>query len=241
MERVYICQKEGGEYVAKYCSRPLELTNFSISETSPQITYLREQEDYLISSEFQSSPLYLSTWESEKELFRRLAIDCVVAMKDGKEVIGLLLLAAREKGKRFDYNEISYLETICSVASIAMKNAGLYEKMFREARIDPLTGVYNYRYFVEKEAELFEACRDDCLSLIFADVDDFKLYNQLYGVEAGDDALCRVSKEITLCVGESGTVFRTSGKVFGILLPHVRSAAGSGPSTGRRRARAASP
>ena len=142
-------------------------------------------------------------------------------MKDGKEVIGLLLLAAREKGKRFDYNEISYLETICSVASIAMKNAGLYEKMFREARIDPLTGVYNYRYFVEKEAELFEACRDDCLSLIFADVDDFKLYNQLYGVEAGDDALCRVSKEITLCVGESGIVFRTSGKVFGILLPHV--------------------
>lgn len=221
VERVYICQKEGGEYVAKYCSRPLELTNFSISETSPQITYLREQEDYLISSEFQSSPLYLSAWESEKELFRRLAIDCVVAMKDGKEVIGLLLLAAREKGKRFDYNEISYLETICSVASIAMKNAGLYEKMFREARIDPLTGVYNYRYFVEKEAELFEACRDDCLSLIFADVDDFKLYNQLYGVEAGDAALCQISKEITLCVGESGTVFRTSGKVFGILLPHV--------------------
>ena len=40
VERVYICQREGGEYVAKYCSRPLELTNFSISETSPQITYL---------------------------------------------------------------------------------------------------------------------------------------------------------------------------------------------------------
>ena len=73
MERVYICQREGGEYVAKYCSRPLELTNFSISETSPQITYLREQEDYLISSEFQSSPLYLSAWESEKELPGRLA------------------------------------------------------------------------------------------------------------------------------------------------------------------------
>ena len=76
-------------------------------------------------------------------------------MKDGKEVIGLLLLAAREKGKRFDYNEISYLETICSVASIAMKNARLYEKMFREARIDPLTGASaNYGLSEKNGAEL---------------------------------------------------------------------------------------
>ena len=93
--------------------------------------------------------------------------------------------------------------------------------MFQEARIDPLTGVYNYRSFIEQEEQLFEKCKDDCLSLMFADIDDFKLYNQLYGASAGDDVLCHISKAIKFCIGHQGEVFRTSGKVFGILLPHM--------------------
>lgn len=219
-ERIYICLREGDGYVGKYCSSSLASLSFYISADSPQITYLKDQEDYLVVSEFRNNPLYLSVWEAEKELFRKLSIDCVVSLKNGQEVIGLVLLSAKDHSKTYNYVEIGFLGTISSVASIAMKNAGLYEKMFREARIDSLTGVYNYRYFVEQESKQFELCRKDSLSLIFADVDDFKLYNQLYGVAAGDDALKRISEEITRCVGETGIVFRTSGKVFAVLLPH---------------------
>lgn len=219
-DRVYVCLRENDRFVAKYCSNPLASLSFSIAADSPQITYLRDTENYLIVSEFSATPLYLSTWESEKELFSRLNIDCAIAMKDGEEVIGLILLSAKDHGKNYTYVEIGYLETISSVASIAMKNAGLYEKMFREARIDALTGVYNYRYFVEQEEEQFRLFRDSCLTLLFADVDDFKLYNQLYGVGAGDDALRRISQEILRCAEGIGTVFRTSGKVFAVLLPH---------------------
>ena len=222
-ERIYICLREGESYVGKYCSSSLASLSFSISADSPQIAYLRDQEDYLIVSEFRNNPLYLSVWEAEKELFRKLNIDCVVAMKDGRTVIGLILLSAKDHSKTYNYVEIGFLGTISSIASIAMKNAGLYEKMFREARIDPLTGAYNYRYFVEQESRQFECCRKDSLSLMFADVDDFKLYNQLYGVAAGDEALKRISEEIARCVGEIGTVFRTSGKVFAVLLPHQDS------------------
>ena len=111
------------------------------------------------------------------------------------------------------------METVCSIASIAMKNAALYEQMFREARIDSLTGVYNYRFFVEKLDEQFHLYGRECLTLLYIDVDDFKLYNQLYGVGEGDAALCRIGEVISRAVGESGTVFRTSGKVFAVLLP----------------------
>jgi len=135
-------------------------------------------------------------------------------------VLGLLLLAAKDRGKNYNYVETEFLDTICSVASIALKNAQLYEKMFREARIDPLTGAYNYRYFVEREEAEFRRCSGDCISLLLADVDDFKLYNQLYGVKEGDEALRRISAEIARCASGSGTVFRTSGKVFAVLLPH---------------------
>ena len=218
-EQIYICLLDGDRYQAKYCSSPLATLSFSISKDSPQIAYLKEQEAYLIVGEFQNSPRYLSVWEAEKELFRRLNIDCVAAMRDGREIVGLVLLSAKERGRNFSAAEIGFLETVCSIASIAMKNAALYEKMFREARIDPLTGVYNYRFFVEQMEEQFRACGRECLTLMYIDVDDFKLYNQLYGVGEGDTALCLIGETITRCVGESGTVFRTSGKVFAVLLP----------------------
>lgn len=219
IEQIYICLLERDKYQARYCSSPLATLSFSISKDSPQIAYLKEQESYLLLSEFRNSPKYLSVWEAEKELFRRLNIDCVAAMRDGEEIVGLVLLSAKERGRSFNAVEIGFLETVTSIASIAMKNAALYEQMFREARIDPLTGVYNYRFFVEKLEEQFRACGRECLTLLYVDADDFKLYNQLYGVGEGDAALCRIGEAITRSVGESGTVFRTSGKVFAILLP----------------------
>jgi diguanylate cyclase (GGDEF)-like protein/putative nucleotidyltransferase with HDIG domain len=219
IEQIYICLLDGDKYQGRYCSSPLATLSFSISKDSPQIAYLKEQESYLLLSEFRNSPKYLSVWETEKELFRRLNIDCVAAMRDGEEIVGLVLLSAKERGRNFNAVEIGFLETVTSIASIAMKNAALYEQMFREARIDPLTGVYNYRFFVEKLEEQFRACGKECLTLLYADADDFKLYNQLYGVGEGDAALCRIGEAISRSVGESGTVFRTSGKVFAVLLP----------------------
>lgn len=218
-EQIYVCLLEGDVYQARFCSSPLATLSFSFSKDSPQIAYLKEQESYLILREFRNSPRYLSLWETEKELFRRLNIDCVAAMRDGSEIVGLVLLSAKERGRDFNAAEIGFLETVCSIASIAMKNAALYEQMFREARIDSLTGVYNYRFFVEKLDEQFRLYGRECLTLLYIDVDDFKLYNQLYGVGEGDAALCRIGEVIGRAVGESGTVFRTSGKVFAVLLP----------------------
>lgn len=218
-EQLYICLLENGAYKARYCTSPLATLSFSLSKDSPQISYLKEQDGYFFLREFCNNPRYLSVWESEKELFRRLNIDCVAAMRDGEEIVGLVLLSAKERSRSLNAAEIGFLQTVCSIASIAMKNAALYEKMFREARIDPLTDVYNYRFFVEQLEEQFGDCGKDCLTLLYIDADDFKLYNQLYGVGEGDKALCRIGEVLSRCVGQSGTVFRTSGKVFAILLP----------------------
>ena len=220
LERVYVCLREEDGYQARYCSNPLATLSFSISRNSPQIACLSAQESYLILSEFQNTPQYLSLWESEKELFRRLNIDCVAAMREGEEIVALVLLCAKDRSHRFNAAELDFLEMVNTIASIAMKNAALYEKMFREARIDPLTGMYNYRYFVEQLDKQFAECGKDCLTLLYVDVDDFKLYNQLYGVGEGDAALCRIGEAVSRCLGESGEVFRTSGKVFAVLLPY---------------------
>lgn len=49
-------------------------------------------------------------------------------MRDGEEIVGLLLLSAKERGRNFNAVEIGLLETVSSIASIAMKNAALYRR-----------------------------------------------------------------------------------------------------------------
>lgn len=219
LEKVYICPLKENAYQAKYCSNQLSSLSFSISKDSTLLSCLNEQGNYLVMEEFRNSPQYLSVWESEKELFRRLNIDCVAAMRDDGDIVGLVLLSLKDHYSHLNAAETGFLETVCSIASIAMKNAELYEMMYREARIDPLTGAYNYRFFSEQLNEQFQTHGNECLTLLYLDVDDFKLYNQLYGSAEGDTALRLISEAIVSLVGEKGTVFRTSGKVFAVLLP----------------------
>lgn len=63
-------------------------------------------------------------------------------------------------------------------------------------------------------------CRDDSLALLYLDIDDFKLYNQLYGNDEGDAILCNAAQIITLITGQNGTVYRVSGRFSPCFCPH---------------------
>ena len=88
-----------------------------------------------------------------------------------------------------------------------------------EARIDELTGLLNRKYFYETLEEEVEKNKHLSLSLLMVSIDDFKLYNQLYGTEEGDKALKYVAAVLQACVGENGYVARYNGKEFAVILP----------------------
>ena len=219
--QVYILLADDKYYKAQYSSTPLAHTSFQIRADSPCLLSLKHGEPHLIMKEFRSGPLASALWAEENRLFERLNLDCIVPIKDQDEIVGLVFLCGREKSVSYSFVELSFLSVACSIASIALKNAVLYEQMFREARIDPLTGVNNYRSFVERVDQEFERCGQDPLALIYVDFDDFKLYNQLYGSAQGDLALQICAKAMEECAGNQGTVFRVGGKIFSVLLPGV--------------------
>ncbi len=72
------------------------------------------------------------------------------------------------------------------------------ERLAEAAVTDALTGLFNRRYFDARlEEEIRRAQRQGlAVSLIICDVDHFKLYNDFYGHQAGDDCLRRVAGEI---------------------------------------------
>ena len=217
--RVYICMREGARYVAKYCSAPHGRLDFFVSEDCPCLAFLGEQKGSMVVSEFVNSPEFLALKDEERALLRRLNVACVAALRDGEDMVGLVLLSAKTRGGDFGFSDTDFLETLCSIAPIAIKNAALYEKLYREVRIDPLTGVLNYGSFAKDITEQFETYGAEGLALLFVDLDDFKLFNQLYGTAAGDEALRRTAEVITYSVKDRGTVYRSSGKVFAVLLP----------------------
>lgn len=219
--QVYILLAKGNYFKAKYAPTPLTPAGFKIRSDSPVLLSLKHGEPYVILKEFRSGPLASALWSEEQKLFSKLDLDCIVPMKDQDEIVGLVFLCGRGKGVSYSFAELSFLSVACSIASIALKNAVLYEQMFREARIDPLTGVNNYRSFVERVDQEFAQSGQDPLALVYIDFDDFKLYNQLYGSAQGDRALQIGAKAIEDTVGTQGTVFRSGGKIFAVLLPNT--------------------
>lgn len=93
------------------------------------------------------------------------------------------------------------------------------------ARTDELTGLLSRKYFHKVLEEQSQMYADRVLSLVIINVDDFKLYNQLYGHIEGDMALKHMAQIIRTEVNERGLVARYSGKEFAIILPMWDAAA----------------
>ena len=75
--------------------------------------------------------------------------------------------------------------------------------------IDPVTGVYNKRYYVEKLRKM-----DNAAALMFADIKNFKRINENFGHQAGDDVLRQVAGVLRDAAAGKGDVLRYSGDDF---------------------------
>ena len=120
---------------------------------------------------------------------------------------------------------ISQFKNITARKEAEQKLEELNQTLSEMARIDGLTGIANRRYFdevFEKEWKRLAREQDQPFSLILADIDFFKKYNDNYGHQQGDDTLILVGKALKeIILRPSDMAARYGGEEFALLLPGI--------------------
>ena len=87
------------------------------------------------------------------------------------------------------------------------------------AETDPLTGLMNRKGRVALIDEFLKANLNGTATEVFLDIDDFKIINDLYGHDVGDEALKNLAANLVAVFGEVAVVSRTGGDEFGVFIP----------------------
>jgi diguanylate cyclase (GGDEF)-like protein len=135
----------------------------------------------------------------------------------GQESFGTLVLV----GPRFDEEARMTASSLAAQAVVALENARLHGIVERQALVDNLTGLANRRSCEDAlNAELARAERFGTpLTVVFADLDEFKAVNDRHGHPCGDLVLRAFADVLRETVREADVAGRWGGEEFLLLLP----------------------
>lgn len=144
---------------------------------------------------------------------------------------GFLTVHQCNNTRKWKTEEIKFIKNLVNQLAIGIQQGRLYHKLSTAnielkqlALRDPLTKVYNRRYFDDKLSQEWNRLRriPSPLSIIMCDVDCFKSYNDTYGHQAGDKCLQMIANAI-FCTAKrpADCVARYGGEEFVIILPYT--------------------
>jgi diguanylate cyclase (GGDEF)-like protein len=176
----------------------------------------------LFLSIFYFVPIFLVTWFTERRIGIMVSIASAIAWLLANYAfyaLGQTSLRPAIVCWNMGIRLITFLLT--SLILSMLKGALNHEKEL--ARLDPLTGIANRRYFFELiEAEINRACRyNHSFTIVHIDLDNFKTVNDRFGHDTGDALLRSVAKGIQNNIRAIDIVVRLGGDEFVILLPET--------------------
>lgn len=132
-----------------------------------------------------------------------------------QDVSGCIALERFEE-KEYSSINIFYLEMIARTLNVLLQWQSEYHKMYLNTTHDNLTGLLNYRAFLDRlDVEMNRALRtDQSLVLIIVDVDKFKRINDTFGHQIGNVALKKIADLISSSVRNIDVVARYGGEEF---------------------------
>jgi diguanylate cyclase (GGDEF)-like protein len=143
----------------------------------------------------------------------------IIPLTVKKNVVGLLMMGKKLSGEEFTQGEKDFVNTLGSLAAIALENARLYEL----AITDAMTKLFLKRYFQLRLDDEFKRAEryKGKLAMAMIDIDHFKRINDTYGHTKGDEVLISVAKSIKENFRDVDIAARYGGEEFSVIMPEV--------------------
>ncbi len=144
----------------------------------------------------------------------------------GSRRFGVLNLADKIGGGVYDIRDLSIIDLVAPQIALALERAEWQQRANQYQLMsitDPLTGLHNRRYLEARLAEELSRSKryNYPMSFMMIDIDDFKLYNDLNGHQAGDRALEIIAQCLHAALRKADVASRYGGEEFSILLPQT--------------------
>lgn len=133
-------------------------------------------------------------------------------------ILGIIILSS---DAAFDNNDLECFEVLINNLGMAINNALEHDQLARLAAKDPLTGLYNRRYGLQRMKEEYSRSLRNKIPLGVAmlDIDHFKKVNDTYGHMVGDKVLSEMALALNDSLREGDIAIRYGGEEFLVLLP----------------------
>jgi len=144
----------------------------------------------------------------------------LVPLLRNKRLIGSLNLGSLDPSRFAPAMGTDFVEHMASIIAICLENVISNEMLKYIGLTDSLTGVYNRRYIDRRLLEEIGRARRQAyrISVMYIDIDHFKLVNDTVGHQGGDEVLREVAARIKAELRLSDTLARFGGEEFVVLL-----------------------
>lgn len=160
---------------------------------------------------------------SYEDTLRQAGIQMVAPIVHRGAMLGFTAIGERHDELPYGELDTEIFWLLTSFLAVAIANSRLYKEMERVSLTDPLTGLYNRRYFENSlRSEVARAARfSHPLSLVMLDIDHFKNYNDQLGHTNGDLLLKGMANVLTKTIRTCDTIARYGGEEFCVILPEI--------------------
>ena len=146
-----------------------------------------------------------------------------VPLGQGNNFKAVLLMVAKDRTRPFPDKDMRMVIDMADRVGVVISHSELFATVERQAVTDPMTGLFNRRYFEEqlsKEIDRFQRFGHP-FSFIIVDLDYLKKINDTKGHHVGDAAIIHTGNVVRRSVREIDTVGRFGGEEFVVLLPET--------------------
>jgi diguanylate cyclase (GGDEF)-like protein len=162
---------------------------------------------------------YAADESGEEPLKRGVVVP--IPMSGGDSSLGALAVYWRRQAPDLPDEDLAALEELARSSARAIENARRYKAVTDLAELDPLSGLYNRRYFQDtltREVKRAQRYRRR-LSLLVFDVDGLKAINDRHGHLAGDALLVETAERLRSVTRGADVASRIGGDEFAVILP----------------------